>query len=55
MVGAETTHSNSVMISLVHLLACGTMCSWKSSASYILLVIQLAKGKAFQVLNISIK
>ena len=32
-------------------LACGTMCSWKSSACYILLVIQLEKGKAFWVLK----
>lgn len=55
MVGAETAHSNSVMISVAHLLACGTICSWNSSASYILLVTQLEKGKAFQVLNILIK
>jgi len=55
MVGAENAHSDSVMISVMHLLSRGTMCSWKSSASYILLVIQLEKGKAFRVLNMSIK
>jgi hypothetical protein len=48
MVGAETAGSNFVMIPVVHSLPCGTMCSRKSSASYILLVIQLEKEQSIQ-------
>lgn len=51
MVGAEIAHSISAMTSVAHLLAHGTIWLWKSSASYTLLVIQLEKSKAFQVLN----